>query len=368
MNKLLIIIIPILFLFSCKNTEKNEKDYSVKGYITGYFEGKVVLSKYDEGKLEAIDSVYMTKSGFKFKHVKIKTPELYYLIVDDGKIIIEFFMEQHDIQVNADYNNKGLLEVQGSKSHDEYLSFLQNNVVFENKQSKIYEQKELAMSNNDTSLLVQLSNNYKDVADEQFNFIKQYVLENDSSFVSAFIASRSLANELSLKDLETITANFKDTIKSSIYYKELINIIEIRKRTQVGVQAPDFSLPDTASVNISLSSLQGKYVFLDFSASWHGVSRSRNPELNIIYKKYKNKGFEIYQASLERNMQQWKNIIKADKINWICVSDIKGLESDIIKLYGIKVLPTNFLLDKNGTIIKTNLTPYDLELYLASVL
>lgn len=368
MNKISIIIFTFLFLFSCKETQKKDKDYLFKGYITGYFEGKVVLSKYSEGKLISLDSVFMTKSQFKFKHVKIKTPELYYLIIDDGKIIIEFFAEPNHLQINADYNKQGAVEVQGSKTHAEYVSFLENNIIFENKQSKIYEQKDIAMSNNDTILLSQLEEDFQSVSNEQINFIKNYVNENNSSFVSVFIASRSLADYLSLNELEKVKNNFTDTVKSSVYYKELSDKIEIRKRTQIGMQAPDFSLPDTSGTNISLSSLQGKTVLLDFAASWHGASRIRNPKLLKIFNKYKSKGFEIFQASLERNKKQWKSVIEADKINWICVSDIKGLDSDVVKLYGIRTFPSNYLLNKKGEIINSNLNTKDLDEILKEIL
>jgi len=368
MKKLLLLIILFILLFSCKNSNQKDKDFLIKGYITGYFEGKVVLSKYENGHLAPIDSVYMRKSQFKFKHIKIKNPELYYLIVDDGEIIIEFFMEQNNIQINADYNTKENLEVKGSKTHSEYVAFLENNVVFENKQSKIYEQKELAMSNNDTSLLSQLEFEFENISNEQISFIKKYVNENNNSFVSVFIASRSLADLLELKELEDVANNFTDIVKTSVYYKELQDKIAVRKRTQIGMQAPDFSLADTSGVNISLSSLQGKFVLLDFAASWHGISRSRNPELNKIYKKYKSRNFEILQVCLERNKNQWKNVINTDIINWICVSDIKALDSDIIKLYGIRKLPTNFLLDKHGKIINYNLTPKKLDEVLKRIL
>ena len=168
--------------------------------------------------------------------------------------------------------------------------------------------------------------------------------------------------------MEKLTNNFQDTVKTSVYYKELRDKIDIRKRTQEGMQAPDFSLPDSSGTNISLSSLQGKFVLLDFAASWHGTSRSRNPEFRKLYDKYKSKGFEIYQASLERNKKQWKQVIEADQINWICVSDIKGLDSDVVKLYGIRTFPINYLLDKNGVIISSNLSAEELDAVLEDIL
>ena len=224
------------------------------------------------------------------------------------------------------------------------------------------------MSNNDTVLLAELEEDYKAVSDEQLNFIMKYVKENNSSFVSTFIASRSLADYLPLNELEKLTNNFQDTVKASVYYKELKDKIDVRKRTQEGMQAPDFSLPDTSGTNISLSSLQGKFVLLDFSASWHGTGRSRNPEFRKLYDKYKSKGFEIYQASLERNKKQWKQVIEADKINWICVSDIKGLDSDVVKLYGIRTFPINYLLDKNGIIISSDISVEELDAVLEDIL
>jgi peroxiredoxin len=368
MKRSIYLLLLIILLFSCKNSGERSEGYLIKGYITGYFTGKVVLAKYKDNKMISIDSTLMKKSRFKFKEVKIDHPELLYLIIDDGNIVIEFFADKNHMQINADYNKGNMLEVQGSKAHSEYVSFLENNVVFENKQKEIYDQKDIAVSNNDTAMLALLDSMFSATYREQMNFIYSYVNENTNSFVSAFIASRSLADHITLDQLESISNNFSDSVRSSIYYKELTDKIEVRKLTQEGMQAPDFSLPDTTGHLISLSSLQGKFVLLDFSAGWHGPSRSRHSELGDLYEKYASKGFEIFQVGFERNKVEWQNVIAADKIKWICVSDIKGLDSELVNLYGIRSLPRSFLLDRSGVIISKDLSTEELDMLLDRIL
>ncbi len=350
MKKLILILLPFILLFSCK-TDKKDKDYLIKAYITGYFEGDVVLNKVRKGKLVPIDSLRMKKSKFKFKHVKINSPEMFWFVIDKGNFIIQFFADPHDMQINADYNDIGKTEVQGSKTHAEYVSFLENNSIYENKQLKINEQKNLAYENNDSLLLNALDSASNGILEEQIEFMKKYAFENNKSFVSLYFTLSNLVDYLPFPELEKIYDNFSDTLFQSPYYIELKEFVETKKNLQNGKQAPDFSLPDTSGTNISLSSLQGNYVLLSFSASWNGWCRVDNKKLSEIYRKYKTKDFEIYQVFAEQDMQQWKNVIKADKINWVAVSDIKGLDSEVLQLYAVRKLPQYFLLDKKGIII-----------------
>ncbi|NOZ36028.1 MAG: AhpC/TSA family protein [Chlorobi bacterium] len=368
MKKILILLIPVLLFLSCNNSDNKDKDYLLKAYITGYFNGDVGLYKVRKGKLIIIDSLHMKKSKFKFKHVKIKTPEMLWFVIDKGNFVIQCFADPHDMQINADYNNKSKLEVQGSKTNEEYVSFLENNSVYENKQLKINEQKDLAFANKDTALFKSLDSALNSVTENQINFIKKYAYENNKSFVSLYITLSNLSDYLKLQELEKIVNNFADTLKQSPYYIELKDLIKAKKNVLPEMQAPDFSLPDTSGIAVSLSSLQGKYVLLDFSASWNGTCRIQNKTLKKLYKKYHSSEFEIYQVSIENNMQQWKNIIHADNINWITVSDIKGLNSEVLQLYTVRQLPQYFLLNKNGIIIKTGNDLKEIEKKLGKIL
>jgi peroxiredoxin len=132
---------------------------------------------------------------------------------------------------------------------------------------------------------------------------------------------------------------------------------------KVGDKAPDFTLNDINGKAVSLSSLKGKVVLIDFWASWCGYCKIANAEFIPIYDKYKGEGFEIMSISLDNKKEAWANAIKSQKLPWpYHVSDLKGWEgSQVAALYSVEVLPTTFLIDEHGVIIEKDLDEYDLE-------
>ena len=123
-----------------------------------------------------------------------------------------------------------------------------------------------------------------------------------------------------------------------------------------GAEAPEISLPTPEGDTISLSSTRGSYVLLDFWASWCMPCRKENPNLVQAYNKYHKKGFQIFQVSLDKTRDAWVKGIKDDQLDkWIHVSDVNYWNSIVVPLYKIESIPANFLLDKEGRIIATNL-------------
>jgi peroxiredoxin len=136
----------------------------------------------------------------------------------------------------------------------------------------------------------------------------------------------------------------------------------------VGSIAPDFSMNDTEGKPFSLNQLKGKYVLVDFWASWCGPCRAENPNVVAAYNKYKDKNFTVLGVSLDENKDKWLQAIKADNLTWKHVSDLKGWANATVKLYGYDGIPYNVLLDPQGKIISTSLRDAALQARLAEVL
>ncbi len=137
--------------------------------------------------------------------------------------------------------------------------------------------------------------------------------------------------------------------------------------TSIGVVPPPINLPDPSGKTLSLESLRGKTVLLDFWASWCGPCRKENPNVVKLYNQYKSRGFEILGVSLDKNREQWLQAIKQDGLTWKHVSDLKGWRSQAAQAYSVSAIPKTFLLDESGKIIGKNLRGRSLEAKLAEI-
>ncbi len=359
-------IIP-LFFYSCK-AKKDEPKFELNAYITGMFAGTAYLSKYVDGQLIVVDSAEIRKFKFKFKGHLPNGPEMYYIRFLETETVMEFFLENSKIQIDADILKLKNAKIKGSKSQKEYQDFLDNNAAFENKQKDLYRQFKLAELNKDTSLFAQYEADYSAVFTEQTEFIKQFVNQNTESVAALFVATRSLASLISDEELEQITEKFNTSQPRSVYTKELNNQLFARKRTAINQLAPDFKLPNITKENpVALKDFTGKTVLLTFWMPKVGDSRAQNKFYKTLYKKYKGKDFQIVSVAFSTDKNYCKTVISADSLNWVQLSDFKGINSPIRQLYDVRSLNNSFLIDKSGIILDKNFTNKKLEDYLENM-
>ena len=235
--------------------------------------------------------------------------------------------------------------------------------------------KELQQEHNDSMSFIAQSH-FDDTNAWYKNYLHSYVDTTKSPVIALFALSYS--QELGMDTMKQMLASLKTKFPKSTPVADVAKQFEQMKVAQsqpqagqqpaVGQVAPDFTLPDTAGKAFTLSSLRGKYVLVDFWASWCGPCREENPNVVATYNQFKNKNFEILGVQLDKEKGAWIKAIKDDGLTWKQVSDLKFWNSAPAALYNVEGIPFNVLLDPQGKIIATELRGAELQSKLSSVL
>ena len=180
-----------------------------------------------------------------------------------------------------------------------------------------------------------------------------------ASFVSDYVVKRNLDDQMPISYLEELYNSIDN--RSNYYSNHLLTFINAKKRTQLNEPAPKFKIVDSNNQTLTNETFKGKYLLIDFWASWCGPCRDQNPYLVKAHNKYAKKGLEMISVSVDKDKQGWEDAVKHDSLTWIQVCDLKGAESKINKAFGFLTIPTNFLIDKEGKIIERNLSDERIE-------
>ncbi|NOZ34931.1 MAG: AhpC/TSA family protein [Chlorobi bacterium] len=367
MKKIIIAIFLTSLIWSCKTSSEDTSGFNINGTVTGFQDSIIFLKKREAGKWETIDSCVVKNDTFTFKG-RIEQPEMYYLLNKKTDFFIPIYLENSTISVIADVKNPENVKITGSKAQDAFNSYNKEVKIYNDKLKDLYKQYSDAQEKGDNALTEKIDSSYSAVDKEKTAFTKAYIGSHNKSIVIPYILYHELSYSASIDELDSLLSLIDTSLSVSPYYKIINDRIQILKNVAAGKKAPVFTLNDTTGNPISSAQFQGKYLLIDFWASWCRPCRVENPNNVKLYADYKDKGFEILGVSFDKDRNAWIQAIKNDNLTWMQVSDLKGWNSSAGKLYGINSIPHTVLIDKNGIIIANNLRSDELRAKLSELL
>ena len=353
-----------LSIVSC--TRRDEKR---EGKITGKLlhaeKITIYLERYTDQGEQVLDSAVTDGDG-NFSMINRATDKVYYgLRIDPANVIFLLTTGTENIEITGDAKSiENTYVIKGSEDSElirELKNYEKN--ITDSLNNVYVEFREAAPEKKDSAGL-SLQIYYIGRMNE---FAKEFIAKHPKSLVS-LSATKYLDQQKDMKIFDDVFAVLSKEYPGNMYVSDFESILTKMKKLPVGSFAPEIRLNSPEGKAISLSSFKGKVVLIDFWASWCGPCRRENPHVAEMYRKYKDRNFEIFGVSLDDNLAAWKNAIKKDRITWPQVSELKKWDSDAVRSYQVDAIPFNVLIDKEGKIIAKGLSGAELEQKLMDVL
>ena len=355
------------FLFSCKDNTA----FTISGTIKNPEKiKKVYLLQADSSQFKVADSTGLDADGaFKFKR-SAAIANLFKVKVDTTSF--DLIAQNGDaIELNTDLNDKThAYTVNGSQATTDLKTFNDFSKVYNDQNNKVIAEFEEKSQNNpqrsDSLLKIYMPVFQKNQASYSTKVI-QFASEHKESLAGFYAI-----NALDAVKFEQQLVAYADELKGDITHnpavQQFIKTMENAKPLSIGHQAPDFTINSIDGKPVKLSDFKGKYVMVDFWASWCVPCRQENPNVVKQYAAFKDKGFNILSISLDKDKAAWQKAIDADHLSWTQASDLNSFQGAAEMLYHIEAIPSNFIIDPKGDIVAKNLRGTDLEDFLKTTL
>ncbi|MBM3442201.1 MAG: AhpC/TSA family protein [Bacteroidetes bacterium] len=350
----------------CTASAQQPFNFEIKGAIRGLGDDTLQLSLQDgAGSLQRF-AILVKADSFQFRgHASYI--DMAYLSMPGKRRMgdVSLFVEPGVIQVSADISDAARVRIGGTRANEEQTRLRSlEQPLYDQIMSLRNELKARADSGTDS---------YRDLP-RRMDSLQASVLqvretwarENPGSFASASCLW-VLADRIPFERLDRLYAALSPEVRGTALMQRLGVKVEGKRRSLVGKPAADFHAPDTSGRDVRLTDFRGRFVLLDFWASWCVPCRQENPGLKALYASYKDKGLEIIGISVDEDGLRWKKAIREDALPWRHVSDLKR-ESSLANLFGVQPIPDNFLIDPKGVIVAKGVHGRELEETLAKYL
>jgi peroxiredoxin len=369
------LLLPAILFAQDKKAASAGKPFTIQGTVSQQKTPATIYIRMRKNGENAIDSTQLKDGKFSFSGT-LEEPVLASLMlvqksaekpVSMGRDMLAVYLDNGTININTT-DSISKATVTGSKADEDYKKLQELLKEVNNKgQALQLEYRELYQKK-DTAAMKKLEASYDALEAEEKKIESDFLEKNTASPIALYVLNQVAGYELKPNEVSPLFRKLSKEAKNSPSGKEFAKRLESARKTAVGESAIDFSQADANGKDISLASFRGKYVLVDFWASWCGPCRAENPNVVKAYDKFKSKGFEILGVSLDDKKDKWLAAVDADKLTWQHVSDLKGWKNAAAELYGVRAIPQNVLIDPKGKIIAKNLRGEDLEKKLGEIL